>query len=136
MKPVTQTLFGDMKGNCFAACIASLLELELATVPNFCVDHHSRWWDVLNDWLEPRGFVAIMLEGAEMQHYRSAYVIASGPSPREGVSHSVLYRNGELVHDPHPSRAGLLEVRDVIVLVAIDPMGSTRGYLCACYPDK
>lgn len=135
MKPVTQTLFGDKKGNCFAACIASLLELELGTVPNFCVDHHSRWWDVLNDWLEPRGFVAIMLRSAEMELYRSAFVIASGQGPR-GCMHSVIYRNGVMVHDPHPSCAGLLDVEDVIVLIAIDPMGSTRGYLCASYPDK
>jgi len=38
-------------------------------------------------------------------------VFVSGPSPR-GVPHQVLYRNGELWHDPHPSRAGLLSVNE------------------------
>jgi hypothetical protein len=48
--------------------------------------------------------------------------IASGQSPRGDFMHSVIYRGGSLVHDPHPDGAGLRGApRDVIVLVPRDP---------------
>lgn len=38
-------------------------------------------------------------------------LFVSGPSPRgegdDGLWHVVLYRNGEMVHDPHPQATGL-----------------------------
>lgn len=41
-------------------------------------------------------------------HLGDIYHEISGPSPRgNGVYHAVVGRNGEVVHDPHPSRAGL-----------------------------
>ena len=36
-----------------------------------------------------------------------------GMSPR-GVCHQVLYRDGQLFHDPHPARAGITDVREVL----------------------
>lgn len=50
------------------------------------------------------------------------YSVASGPGPRtkpDGapIYHSVVALNGAIVHDPHPSRAGLLEIEwfDLVV---------------------
>jgi hypothetical protein len=40
-------------------------------------------------------------------------VFVSGPGSR-GVAHQVLYRDGVLWHDPHPSRDGLLEITEVL----------------------
>jgi len=34
---------------------------------------------------------------------------ASGPSAR-GVSHIVVYQDGKMIHDPHPSNEGLVKV--------------------------
>lgn len=42
MKPVDQTTFGFPGGNCFSACIASLLEMPLDDVPYFM---HGDWYD-------------------------------------------------------------------------------------------
>lgn len=41
--------------------------------------------------------------------------------PPRGVSHMVVYHDGKLAHDPHPSRAGILEVKRTWVLAPLDP---------------
>lgn len=116
MKPQRQTTFGgadapdDEKGNCFAACVASILEVELAELPNFVViGSPSNWWTRTQEWLhEHYGVMPFCMETrAWLPH--EVLTIASGPGPR-GHRHCVVYDGGGLVHDPHPSDAGLLKV--------------------------
>jgi hypothetical protein len=113
VRPVHQTQFyvppegaaGDpaKTGNCVAACVASLLELDLADVPNF-VAVEGDWWMEFQWWLHKRGWVALELDG----DYRwPGYSAASGKSPRGDFKHLVLYLDGKLIHDPHPSGAGI-----------------------------
>lgn len=125
---VTQDKFYDAatgaKGNCLQAAVASLLGLPLEDVPHFIVEHESASdiWDAVDAFFEARGFVL-------WQFYRNTeynsiatpdvYYLASGPSPR-GVSHAVIMRGGKLVHDPHPSRAGIDPVEVIHVPMAID----------------
>lgn len=125
MKPVDQTIFGVPDGNCFAACVASLMGLALEDVPNFC--SHKDWFERLRVWLAPRGFVPIAFEPSDacgtddlFDHVGDAFAIVGGRAAR-GHLHACVYRGGRLVHDPHPSRAGLLSVKDVIVFVCVDP---------------
>lgn len=70
----------------------------------------------------------MLLGEPDAQWYRNAIVVAGGPGPR-GCDHAVLYRDGSMLHDPHPSRAGLLSVEDVTILIPIDPMGITRSFI-------
>ncbi len=42
MKPVDQTTFGHPGGNCFSACVASLLEMSVDQVPYFM--GHDDWF--------------------------------------------------------------------------------------------
>lgn len=44
-------------------------------------------------------------------------------TPRNGNLHAVVGRGGELLHDPHPSRAGLTKVKDWHFIV---PLWDTR----------
>src|SRR4051812_28515116 len=115
MKPVYQTIFGNGKngqpsGNCFAASIASILELPVEEVPNFCA--HEDFIQRLNSWLAPRGFfylevqVAAGLKPEEIFMWAGSHII-SGDGPR-GLRHSVVGFAGVIAHDPHPSGAGLL----------------------------
>lgn len=55
MKPVEQTIPGPPHGDCFRACVASILELPIEHLPN---PHHPEfhWWDAWNEWLQDRGF--------------------------------------------------------------------------------
>lgn len=122
---VTQTILAsDPKrmGNCVAACVASFLGLDLEQVPHFLEfgdawkpdpDEPDRvvWFAMLAGFMAGHGLWLTQLddlEGAEP----GELVFASGPSPR-GVFHQVLYRDGQLWHDPHPSRDGVLEVKEV-----------------------
>lgn len=117
MIAVDQTTFGKPYGNCLTACIASLLHLRLADVPTFNVG----WEQALSDWLRPRGWAYLLIDGPPPEMLGEAYSIVSGPSPRGDYLHATVWRGRELVHDPHPDRTGLVSVTDTIVLLPVDP---------------
>lgn len=126
MKPVTQTQFGRPNGNCFASCVASILELELTEVPNFCAGRVKDWMVPFQDWLAERGLHAIEMTVADQEAWIEAskpcgWCILSGPAPR-GLAHSVVARDGRMVHDPHPSGTGLEMVKQAMFFVALDPV--------------
>lgn len=119
-----QTRFGLPDGNCLTACIASILELDLGDLPSFM--HHEDWILAVNRWLsdigQPFSILCVRFaDNAEPKGYLAlAWIIASGPSPR-GIDHSVVWRNGAMVHDPHPDGSGITRVNDYCVFIAHDP---------------
>lgn len=118
MKPINQTQFyeeGKTTGNCQQAATASLLGLDLCDVPNF-MEHPHGFWQSFWEFIASRGLIAIELSG---ERVFDCYHLAYGPSPR-GVSHAVVYRDGKLAHDPHPSRAGLLSVDTTVLVMPIN----------------
>lgn len=124
MIPVDQTKFvGEVPpgnpqdaGNCFQACVASLLELRLEEVPHFVA--MDAWWDEFQEWLEKLGMRAVSLD----HDIPGALGVMSGWSPRGDWLHSVVSRGDRLVHDPHPSRDGIDDKPEgYIYLVALDP---------------
>lgn len=110
MKPVEQTKGGPPDGNCFAACIASVLELELADVPNFVAYGADEWWDRLQDFL--RGYGLEMYdflpadepEGWHPNGYWLAGVdslnLGIDPETGEPYRHCVVMHGGTLAWDP------------------------------------
>jgi len=130
MKPIYQTRFAGPdapvaeQGNCFAACLASILECSLEEVDVLFDESGSEYWlDVFQKRLSDRGFPYKMLMMAPtnwtVHHLRGVPYIAGGPSPRGDWLHSCVYLNGELLHDPVRDGGGLVngEVRDIVVLV-------------------
>ena len=123
MKPVEQTILHDpdkgVVGNCFAACLASLLEISLEDVPHFVETSPDAWQKDLNQWLAARGlaFVDVWCPNpTNFQWYVTeqlghvGFYILSGPSPRhKDVDHAVIAKGGEIVFDPHPSKAGIAD---------------------------
>lgn len=144
MIPVTQTKVvvrnsqGEIvqNGNCWAAAIASILELPITEVPNFEVWfkwEDGFWWNLTDRFLKLKGY---LIENAyqfkvfhctedewniERENHQNLgeyhelksdlkdqYYLASGPSAR-GVSHVTICMNGLMVHDPHPTREGVIE---------------------------
>ncbi len=114
MTPLDQTVFGNGEngndvGNCWQACIASICDLPLDTVPHFAKEFPKDWW------VRTRQFV-INSTGVDFGCFnpdfpltdQGYYVIGCGIGPR-GVMHSVILDGvtGELAHDPHPSHLGL-----------------------------
>ncbi len=105
-----QTITGK-NGNCFSTCIACILQIPAARIPNFCHEKNENWRDATNDWLGSIGFFYIdfTLIGDmrdELIRYWGYHVI-SGNGPRKR-RHSVVGLQGELFHDPYPGGCGLI----------------------------
>jgi hypothetical protein len=90
MRAVRQTVFGKGDGNCFPACIASILECDIDEVPNFCSesepDKGSTWLEKTAAWLKTKGKSLIYFKFDEGRSvpliFPGVYVIISGRSPR------------------------------------------------------
>jgi hypothetical protein len=108
-------------GDCWRACIAGLLGYSRDVVPHFVAQDETEldWLAQTQEWLRKQC-------GYELHYFAASYpittsvmglVIAVGRSPR-GVGHAVLNDaiTGAMVHDPHPSRDGLVDTTGVFVL--------------------
>lgn len=131
MKPVDQTRFGEHEGNCFAACLASILELEIGDVPEMSCEGQ---FEIMLAWLWERGLTAVELNfrpRAQFPYVFSRFglkgtglAIASGKSPRGDFDHAVVVavdhniQQVQFIHDPHPSRDFL---KDLDALCFIQP---------------
>lgn len=95
MKPVVQSRTGK-DGRCFAACIASLLEIKEAEVPEWVHE------DTINAWLIPEHgleFKEMPIDDVALAPV--GWHLIEGVSPRGG-QHAVVGRDGRFVFDPHP----------------------------------
>lgn len=121
MKPVDQTVFGYPNGNCFSACLASILELPLEEVPWFMAE--GDWLSRVQEWLKPRGLYAacLLIDTTESPFYPPGWHILSGQSPRGDWLHAVVAQGTKIVHDPHPDKTGLVNHKDTLILIALDP---------------
>jgi hypothetical protein len=123
MKPVDQTIFGHPNGDCFRACVASILELPIEDVPNWAAEGRGVVHAAM-DWIHNRGHACLNIQWEpeyEKHQYLSTgmervYCILGGVSPRS-TPESRLYHavvghaagwSFEIDHDPHPSRAGIV----------------------------
>jgi hypothetical protein len=122
MKPVMQTLFYDKDGvgNCFEACLASIFELDILDVPMF---HETDWFTSFFEWIQEKGYTYYGALNAEaVKTYDKGlggYFIVAGESPRgkhiKG-GHAVIFKDGQMVHDPHPDGTGILMVSYGLVI--------------------
>lgn len=138
MVPVTQTKFaiknsqGEYvsRGNCLAAVVASILELPITEVPNievlYDIGDDSLWSITLHAWLKSKGWELMTDDRYSCFHPKQVdlslseerlieicnelkddYYLVSGAAAR-GVRHICIYKSGELIWDPYPTREGLL----------------------------
>ena len=110
MTPVDQSKLHDpdngIMGDCWRACVASILDLPLGDVPE--LESASDPYDTLSRWACLRG---CYLLGFEPGNPPFGYSIAVGPSPRgKNRFHCCIAKDGEIVFDPHPDRTGLKEI--------------------------
>ncbi|MCA1490101.1 hypothetical protein I6F11_04105 [Ensifer sp. NBAIM29] len=124
MRPafVDQTVLYDPanreeKGNCTEASVASILGLKLEDVPDFRANGIDQFWTSFYRFFHDRGYQALHMPG---EWCPDVLYLAAGKSPRD-VLHMVLMKGGELVHDPHPSKAGIEKPEHVWLVVPIDP---------------
>ena len=111
MKPIMQKNRHNKEtgiiGDCLRACICSILEISDESVPNFVEDID--YPTILLQFLKDRNLIMrhSLEEPMDVEYY-----MVWGLSPRK-ISHSVVYRKGKLIHDPHPDGGGVIPDRYV-----------------------
>lgn len=135
MKKIMQDKFG-LGGNCMSATIATLLGLDLKDVPSFwdgcdldvgeTSENGAIFCDNVGKFLKSRGYASICI-GENVPHVEwvtaiskglpDALLLIGGKSPR-GYMHSVIWKNGELWHDPHPEGGGVV-AQDITFIVPL-----------------
>lgn len=138
MKPVEQTILTPPDGDCFAACVASILELPIASVPNYPdptgPNDHSWWWG-WQEWLKQFNLAFVgwnhpIAEDAEVvADILRGYSICNVRYENPRINHAVVCRDGEIVWNPHPLRDTKQHdsIVDWIVFRVIDPSVPIRG---------
>lgn len=137
MKPVKQTIGAPPNGNCFAACVASILEVPLTGVINpRGEDYQDKW----RQWFAKKGLTWVEVDVEALRIGRGGYThfivhkdhhwIAAVPSLNytndDGSHkwHSVVMKGDELAHDPSTESiyesVSLDDVRDASFLF-VDP---------------
>jgi hypothetical protein len=131
MRPVTQRIEGYPHGECVRAAYATILGLPIEQVPPLDPYTSMRTGQEQHDrervWLASRGIGLIEistdnpLEALPQEIIDCAPEVPhlmSGISPR-GFGHRVVGIGGRVAFDPHPSRAGLLSVYSIGILVPL-----------------
>jgi hypothetical protein len=110
MLQVGQTVTGR-NGNCYQACVASVLELSLAEVPSRdATDTAERYVERLREWLQPRGLTLVSSDLAAHRaseftpsvFFPQGYWIASLPTGSGDFAHAVVMRGLDVAWNPHP----------------------------------
>ena len=124
MKKVYQTRFGESKGNCFQAAIASILDLQLEQVPDFCNLYPQKddtWYRKYIEWLKERGLSSISISEDDLGKpiYKGCFLLVSGKN-NDGVSHTVIYRDGICVHNSNKNCRGITP-EEIDLIFPCDP---------------
>jgi hypothetical protein len=122
-----QTTFSDKSqgthGDCFRATVCTLLQLSPELFPH-PIASDGKWNMAFHRKLRDLGFSARVMDYDPALSTDPALVSSENPNwviPRvvlaaglseRGVRHSVVWDRiaGRMIHDPHPSRAGLLDI--------------------------
>lgn len=141
MIKINQTRFGGLdkpiseQGNCFQACLASVLEIPLEQAfdcipfdsnPKATRFEQQHWYVAFNKWLEQFGLGSIYLEWKPITPAVTpllGYHIAELKSStlKNGESHCVVIHDGDLAHDPNPnSKVNSDDLLGIYLLVPLD----------------
>jgi len=120
MRLVDQSVMHDPAngkyGNCQSACLATILCVDIDSVPHKNEDINGEEQDkMFNEWLASFGLMILHMDiQPDWFEWQRKYVGAGdiyhfifGMTER-GTYHSVVGKNGAVFHDPHPSKTGLL----------------------------
>lgn len=108
-------------GNCFASAIASILEMEVEDVIQI-QEHYEDvgWYALLNRWLAKRGWRVRVISKYMANKLKGKHYFVTGLSPNyPGEYHICIFKNGKMVHDPHPEGRGITTKEEYSILEKI-----------------
>lgn len=112
--------------DCFRACLASILELELRDVPNFSISSEEMFTNEVREWLDKIGIVPMAFECSDYNPFDlPTYAIAK----LRDSFHCVVVRGRIVVWDPTTGRGEYerVDVETYMVLI-IDSMWAFNKY--------
>lgn len=118
MKLITQTILGDVDGDCLPCCIAMITRIPLRRIPNFCAGNNRNWWADCLAWLKSKGWCGVLIKHeAAVRSLADLSAVQSSAFPVIAIdgAHAVVLTGGRQ-HDPHPSRRGLAAWDALILL--------------------
>jgi hypothetical protein len=125
MIKIDQTIIDGKNGDCFRACIASMLELPLKDVIHFSM-FGKDWYREFYRYMRYRKY---LVKGFERDYNKlskkcliNGCISAMVPSKNfKGKMHVVLIdERGKVIHDPSPSK----QYQDLLII----PLGLFRGF--------
>lgn len=137
MIPVDQTTFGVPDGNCFSACVASIMEVPIDEVPLFMKDANGvpyvggAWWPPFLRWLRERDWTCLFYGDDDPAWPEARKIIREGEhvivggDNMHGSPHACVALDGVVVFDPNPRRRadgdhGLSTVEDWFIMLRLD----------------
>jgi hypothetical protein len=118
MKPVFQEYWNSQlgqyrsnEGDCFRACVASILNQPIWKVPHF-LQFRGGWWDAFQLFMKHKNMRGKVVSSgaAKVNRYYIAVYSVKGTS----YHHAVVWRNGKVVHDPNPRKVEIGKLRYLI----------------------
>jgi len=97
MKPVKQRTVNPQYGDCFPACLASLLELPIEVIPN---DHSGTWFQIIRVFLGQFG-LSLTFHNSQGPIWSETPWIASVKSKNyQDTTHAIIMQDQEVLFDP------------------------------------
>lgn len=139
MIELTQTHLAP--GNCWQTAVACLLDVAIDDLPSQ-VEIEARggsYNNALQDYLGKHHGLALVVLRLPVEAYAQLRVVgyhlmigATERTATNGVHHVVVGRDGEMVWDPHPSRAGLIGKAEWELIVPRPEEWSSKLSPCQC----
>lgn len=112
MKEIKQTWLGGVnapkngEGNCFQACVASILEIPLEGSFNHGLFSDEEWFERFNEWLRQYRLASIFIECSPDKPLNSTPLrgmhIAEMEMEGSLLKHAVVIDGDRIIHDPMP----------------------------------
>lgn len=139
MFKVDQTQFGgkdapaEQQGNCFQACVATLLQIPLEEAFDSRYIEAEDWIGEFNKWLEPYGLGCVFLYYSEEHPLKTtgfkgiAIAELMSATLYNGERHVVVVRDHlDLLHDPLPGAKEQGDLQGVYVFSPLEPYKMAR----------
>jgi hypothetical protein len=119
MTPVFQDKFAHNwkwgGGNCLQAATASFFDLPLEAVPHFMLFGDKQWWPAFQLFIKCIGHECLGWVDGEPPKDGKYYIVST--SVNTDFNHAVIYKDGQIIHDPHPVKGSLGQIEGYYAII-------------------